>query len=117
MVSWTASSSLCTVSLSLLTAALADARLASRVAELMLVLDVEEPVSLLWLSVLLFVLVVVGAVAVFLLGDVVVGAVVVGVVLAGVVLVGAPAAGAVVVPVGPPGEVPLGPAAAAAASP
>ena len=41
LVSWTACSSLCTVSLSLLTAALAEARLASRVAVLMVAL--EEP--------------------------------------------------------------------------
>ena len=38
LVSWTACSSLCTVSLSLLTAALAEARLASRVAVLTVVL-------------------------------------------------------------------------------
>ena len=82
MVSWTACSSLCTVSLSLLTAALADARLASRVAELTLELgeDELEPVSLVPVEPLL--------------GDLVVGAVVVvvrvplGVVVAGVVVVG-----------------------------
>lgn len=40
LVSWTACSSLCTVSVSLLTAALAEARLASRVA--VLIVDLDE---------------------------------------------------------------------------
>ena len=42
LVSWTACSSLCTVSLSLLTAALAEARLASRVAALTVDFDEED---------------------------------------------------------------------------
>ena len=51
-VSWTACSSLCTASLSLLTAALAEARFASRVAALVVALDDEPPElpSLDWLS-------------------------------------------------------------------
>ena len=41
-MSWTACSALCTVSLSLFTAARADARLASRVAGLVVALDEDE---------------------------------------------------------------------------
>ena len=99
MVFWTASSSLCTVNLSLLTAARAEARFASRVAELMLELEEDELglVSLVSRSLPLsfvacspVVVVVVGAVVgvvVFLLGDLLIGVVVVDVgVVAGVVV-------------------------------
>lgn len=117
LVSWTACSSLCTVSVSLLTAALAEARFASRVAVLIVAFVVEEPelLSLLLVSrsdvapllgevlagvvvvrvlevgevVLGVVLVGVVAVGVVALGVVVLGVVLVGVVVAGVVLAGA----------------------------
>lgn len=114
----TACSSLCTVSLSLLTAALAEARLASRVAALIVVFEVEleeveglasvevvvvpSRLPFVPLPVVVVVVVVLGRVAglVVVLGDVVVGAGVLdvlvgvdaGVVLVGVVVVGAYAA-------------------------
>src|SRR5271165_6149787 len=121
-VFWTACSSLCTVSLSLLTAALAEAMFASRVAGLTLELDEDEPepvspvpcvvvVPLPGDAVLFVVVVVVrlgevlagvrGEVLAGVRGEVLVGAPLLGVVLAGVlgeVLVGAagcPAEGAV----------------------
>ena len=93
LVSWTACSSLCTVSLSLLTAALAEARLASRVAGLTVALD-DDGLELVSLPSLLFVLlpgeVVVGVVVVLVLpGDVMAGVLllVVGVIVLGVVVV------------------------------
>jgi hypothetical protein len=118
LVSWTACSSLCTVSVSLLTAALAEARFASRVAVLIVALDelppeldsllspsrvveVPLPEELVVVVCLLGVVVVVGVLAA---GVVAAGVVLAGVVAAGVVLVGVVAAGKVVaglvVPVG-----------------
>jgi len=110
-VSWTACSSLCTVRVSLLTAALAEERFASRVAVLMVDLDELPPEleSLLSPSrpveVPLPVELVVVVDLVRLLGVVVVaGVLAAGVVAAGVVLVGVVVAGTVaaglVVPVG-----------------
>ena len=121
MVSSTACSSLCTVSVALSTAAFADARLASRVAVLMLDLDEDEDVCPPSLSPVLFLLVLAGVVVVFgrlgvvlvgvvlvlvgavLVGDVVLGVVVLGVVMVGVVAVGVVVVGVVVVGGGPPG--------------
>ncbi len=108
--------------MSLLTAALADARLASRVAELMVALYADELDSVFLLDDVVFgvvvVLFVLGVVVVlFVLGAVVVGVVAVGVVAVGAVVVGVVAAGTVVVPVGPLGDVYAGPAAATAVNP
>ena len=117
MVSWTACSSLCTVSFSLLTAALAEARFASRVAVLIVAFAAVDPAldSLLSRSRAVVVLgvVLVGEVVVLVVpvagvvlgvvvvvGAVLFGVVLVGVVLAGVVAAGVVLAGVVVVPVG-----------------
>jgi hypothetical protein len=120
LVFWTACSSLCTVSLSLLTAALAEARFASRVAALIVAFAAEEPelASLLLVSrsvlapalgetfdgvvvvrLLVLGVVVPGVVPVgaWALGVVVVGTVLAGVVVLGVVVAGVLVAGAVLV--------------------
>jgi hypothetical protein len=112
LVSWTACSSLCTLSVSLLTAALAEARFASRVAVLIVDLDELEPEldSLLSPSRVVEVplpeelvvvdverlLGVVVAGVVLAAGVVAAGVVLVGVVVAGVVLAGVVVAGTVV---------------------
>jgi hypothetical protein len=112
LVSWTACSSLCTLSVSLLTAALAEARFASRVAVLIVDLDELEPEldSLLSPSRVVEVplpeelvvvdverlLGVVVAAGVLTAGVVAAGVVLAGVVAAGVVLVGVVVAGTVV---------------------